>query len=90
MLIDNAPAIMMVDPVRISSRPPMANPANSPNTSAPHANPQSWLVFESGIPRPMPMYLAAYCWNRSPITQQKPPTNGQNSMVRARWSCVIT
>ena len=29
--------------------------------SAPQASPQSWLVFESGIPRAMPMYLAAYC-----------------------------
>ena len=47
-------------------------------------------LFESGIARLIPIYFVPYCWNKSPITQQNPPTNGQNNMVRARCSCVTT
>ena len=40
-------------------------------------------MFESGIPRAIPMYFVAYCWNRSPSIQQKPPRNSQKSTGRA-------
>jgi len=55
-------------PAAISSDPPITSayrdrplPRNSPNTRMPHAVPQNWFVLESGIPRLMPTYLAAYC-----------------------------
>src|SRR5215472_9340047 len=53
----------------------------------PHINPQSWLVLESGIPRLRPTYFAAYCWNRSPITQMNPPAASQNNTDLAPASC---
>ena len=58
-------------------------PCSSPKTKIPQSNPQSWLVLESGMPRPMPTYFAAYCWNRSPITQMNPPSMSQKITVRA-------
>src|ERR1051325_6566559 len=66
---------MSAAPSAIRSEPPItwayvarAPPCSSPNTSRPHTSPHSWFVFDSGIPRLMPTYLAAYCWNRSPPT----------------------
>jgi len=66
-------------PSAISSDPPItcpyvvaAPPRSSPNTSNPHASPHSWFVLDSGIPRLMPTYFAAYCWNRSPTTHTNP------------------
>ncbi len=56
-----APAIMTSDPVTTIRRAVPPRPANSPNTSTPHARPHSWFVFDSGMPRPIPMYFAAYC-----------------------------
>ena len=35
------------------------------------------------MPRLMPTYFVAYCWNKSPITQTKPPSISQNSTARA-------
>src|SRR2546427_6527040 len=34
------------------------------------------------MPRLMPTYLAAYCWNRSPITQTNPASSSQKSTSR--------
>src|SRR5476649_1946182 len=77
-LMAAAPRIITRDPQITSQRADGLKPDNSPKTSAPHASPQSLFVLESGIPRPIPMYFAAYCWNKSPITQQNPPANNQN------------
>ena len=60
---------------------------SSPNTSVPHIRPHSWLVLESGMPRLMPIYFAAYCWNRSPTTQMNPPASNQNITGFAAASC---
>ena len=47
-------------------------------------------MFESGIPRLIPTYFAAYCWNRSPTTHTNPPHNSQNSTSRARDSSAMS
>src|SRR5258708_14437839 len=84
--METAPAIMIPDPARTSILAEVLSTFSSPKTRAPQANPHNWFVLERGIPRPMPMYLAAKFWKRSPITQQKPPRNGQNSMGLALCS----
>src|SRR6266852_5953491 len=58
-------------------------PCNSPKTRTPHNRPQSWFELESGMPRLMPTYFAAYCWKTSPITQTKPPSISQKMTPRA-------
>src|SRR4029077_2064371 len=58
-------------------------PCNSPKTRMPHNKPQSWLELESGMPRLMPTYFAAYCWKISPMTQTKPPSISQKRTPRA-------
>src|SRR2546422_351249 len=58
-------------------------PCNSPKTRMPHNKPQSGLELESGMPRLMPTYFAAYCWKMSPIPHTKPPSISQNMTPRA-------
>src|SRR6266446_2693086 len=84
---------MATAPSAISSDPPItcpyvvaAPPRSSPNTSSPHTSPHNWFVLDSGIPRLMPTYLAAYCWNRSPTTHTNPPSRSQNTTSRAAAS----
>src|SRR6266571_1293927 len=45
-----------------------------------------YVGISRGIPRLMPTYFAAYCWNRSPTTHTKPPHSSQNKTSRARPS----
>src|SRR5207237_2207938 len=52
-------------------------PCSSLKTNIPHSNPHNWFEFDSGMPRLIPTYLAAYCWNTSPITQMNPPSINQ-------------
>ena len=79
VLMASAPRIMTAEPAMTSSMCGRSAVASSPKTSAPQARPQSWLVLESGMPRPMPRYLVANCWKRSPMTQTKPPRKSQKS-----------
>src|SRR5205823_15049667 len=69
-----APAsnIMRRDPpitCRYSDAP---RPCSSLKTRIPHSNTHNWLEFDSGMPRLIPAYLTACCWNTSPITQTPP------------------
>lgn len=59
LVIAIAPRIIVTEPAMTSHSVVFSHLTNSLNTKPSHASPHSWLVFESGMPRPMPMYLAA-------------------------------
>src|ERR1700704_2706564 len=56
-----APTAITIDPPMTCANTEWDAPRSSPKTKIPHNSPHSWFVFESGIPRVIPVYLTAYC-----------------------------
>src|SRR6266566_4135088 len=59
--IATAPSVIRSDPPITCPYVVAAPPRSSPNTSSPHTSPHNWFVLDSGIPRLIPTYFAAYC-----------------------------